>query len=162
MRSVIAARARSVGAALPLIPLITPLLVHGWPAAHGDDNVPAKASSAELAKAIYDGAPKAIRSQLDGGADLHARDVDGKTPLMLAAVYTGSEFVELLLKWGADMNVSNKLGVTPVVRAATIYEKAKLLIDAGAVVRLRLSATTSFSLRRPRELMDSPGATPSR
>ena len=109
---------------------------HANPAARGDEKVPAKALPAELAKAIRDGDLKAVRAQLDAGVDVNARDADGDTSLLLAAVYAGPECVELLLKKGADVNVANKLGVTPLHRAATNYEKAKLLIDAGANVKV--------------------------
>jgi ankyrin repeat protein len=50
--------------------------------------------------------------QLDGGALVNARDADGNTPLVLAAVYAGPESVELLLKKGADGNAANKAGAT--------------------------------------------------
>ena len=38
---------------------------------------------------------------------------------------------------GADANTANKAGVTALVRAATNYEKTRLLVDAGAKVRVR-------------------------
>jgi ankyrin repeat protein len=124
MWSIDATRARSFGAALVLIVLATPLFIDTRPAAFGDDNAPAKALPAELAKAIRDGDLKAVRAQLDGGADVNARDADDNTPLLLAAGYAGPDCVELLLKKGADVNAKNKLGVTPLHRAATNYEKA--------------------------------------
>jgi ankyrin repeat protein len=120
-----------------LIVLATPLLFQTRPAARGDDKAPAKALPAELAKAIRDGDLKAVRAQLDAGIDVNALDADGNTPLLLASVYAGPEGVELLLKKGADVNAANKLGVTPLHRAATNYEKAKLLVDAGANVTVK-------------------------
>src|SRR5579883_2324789 len=129
MRFVIASRARAFGAALVLVLLPTPLFIDTQPAVRGADKAPGKALPVELAKAIRDGDVKAVRAQLDAGVDVNARDADGNTPLLLAAVYAGPECVELLLKKGADVNAANKLGVTPLHRAATNYEKAKLLID---------------------------------
>jgi ankyrin repeat protein len=120
-----------------LIVLATPLLFQTRPAARGDDKAPAKALPAELAKAIRDGNLKAVRAYLDAGVEVNVRDADGNTPLLLAAVYAGPECVELLLKRVADVNAANKLGVTPLHRAATNYEKAKLLIDAGANVKVK-------------------------
>jgi N-acyl-D-amino-acid deacylase len=119
-----------------LILLATPLLFQTRPAVRGDNKAPANALPAKLAKAIRDGDLNAVSAQLDAGVDVNARDADGNTPLLLAAVYAGPEYVELLLKKGADVNALNKLGVTPLHRAATNYEKAKLLIDAGAAVKV--------------------------
>src|SRR5262245_16207962 len=137
MKSVDATRARMLSAAMVLIVLTTPLLIDTRPAARGDDKAPAKLLPAELANAIRDGDLKALRAQLDAGVDVNARDADDNTPLLLAAVYAGPECVELLLKKGADVNAANNLRVTPLHRAATDYDKAKLLIDAGANVKAK-------------------------
>jgi ankyrin repeat protein len=136
MRSVIAIRARSVSAPLVLT-LLTLLLIDARHTARGDDKAPAKALPAELAKAIRDGDLKTVRAQLDAGVDVNARDANGNTPLLVAAVYAGPECVELLIKKGADVNAANKAGATPLMRAATDYAKAKLLIDAGADVKAK-------------------------
>lgn len=140
MRSVGTTTARAFGAALLLTILTTPLYIDTRSKVRGADKAPAKALPAELAKAIRDGDLKAVRAQLDTGLDVNARDADGNTPLLLAAVYAGPECVEWLLKKGADVNAANKLGVTPLHRAATNYEKAKLLVDAGANVEVKTRA----------------------
>src|SRR5262249_34858014 len=134
MRHVIESWWRQTGVAGLLVVLATSVFFPARPTAYGDDKTPARPLAPELAKAIRDGDLKAVRAQLDGGADVNARDADGNTPLLLAAVYAGPDCVELLLKKGADVNAENKLGATPLIRAATNYEKAKLLIDAGADV----------------------------
>ena len=136
MRSVSATRARPVSAAVILILLATPLYIDTRSVASGADKAPAKALPAELFKVIRAGDLKAVSAQLDAGVDVNARDADDNTPLLLVAVYTGPDCVELLLKRGADVNAVNKLGVTPLHRAATNYEKAKLLVDAGANVKV--------------------------
>jgi ankyrin repeat protein/mono/diheme cytochrome c family protein len=136
MWSVDATRARTLSAAMVLIVLATPLLIDTRPTVHGADKPGVKSLPAELAKAIRDGDLNAVSAQLDAGVDVNALDADGNTPLLLAAVYAGPECVELLLKKRADVNAVNKLGVTPLHRAATNYEKAKLLVDAGANVKV--------------------------
>src|SRR5262249_42847438 len=45
--------------------------------------------------------------------------------------------VELLLERGADPNAANQAGATALIRGATNYEKARLLVTAGAKVRVR-------------------------
>jgi ankyrin repeat protein len=140
MKSVDAIGARTLSAAMVLIVLATPLLIDTRPKVRGADKPEVKSLPADLAKAIRDGDLKVVRAQLDGGVDVNALDADGNTPLLLAAVYAGPECVELLLKKGAGVNAVNKLGVTPLHRAATNYEKAKLLIDAGAAVKVKTKA----------------------
>src|SRR5262249_53288529 len=59
------------------------------------------------------------------------------TPLILVSFYAGPECVGLLLDKGADANAANEAGATALIRAATSYEKTRLLVDAGAKVRVR-------------------------
>ncbi|XP_053244896.1 fibronectin type 3 and ankyrin repeat domains protein 1 isoform X1 [Podarcis raffonei] len=47
---------------------------------------------------------------LDAGADVNAKDKDGKTPLMVAALNNHEELVALLLERGADPDVKNEFG----------------------------------------------------
>ena len=90
-----------------------------------------------LVTAIRDGDAPAVRKAIQDGADVNGRDAEGNTPLILASFYAGPECVALLLEKGADANAANKAGVTAVIRAATSYEKTRLLAEAGARVRVR-------------------------
>jgi ankyrin repeat protein len=93
--------------------------------------------ASDLVQAIRNGDTQAVRKVLDDGADVNARDAEGNTPLILASLYAGPECVEMLLHRHADVNAANRAGVTALVRAATSYHKARLLIAAGANVRVR-------------------------
>jgi N-acyl-D-amino-acid deacylase len=108
-----------------------------WIKTKNDAKAPAKALPPELVKSIREGDLNAVTNQLDAGVDVNARDADGNTPLLLAASHAGADCVELLLKKGADVNAANTFGATALVRAATDFEKAKLLIDAGANVQVK-------------------------
>lgn len=74
------------------------------------------------------------------GIDLNSRDAQGNTPLILAALYAQPDVVSLLLKNlknKADVNAANKDGATALIRAATDAEKVRLLLEAGASVKVR-------------------------
>jgi ankyrin repeat protein len=91
----------------------------------------------DLATAIRDADTHTVRKLIENGAEVNARDTGGNTPLILASFYASAECVGLLLEKGADANASNENGVTALVRAATNYEKTRLLVDAGAKVQVR-------------------------
>jgi ankyrin repeat protein len=68
---------------------------------------------------------------------VNARDDRGSTPLTWAAAFGSPESVELLLAAGADTNVQNSFGVTPLMLAVTEPRKAKALINHGADVNAK-------------------------
>lgn len=65
---------------------------------------------------------------------------DKETPLMLASYCSSSNMVALLIKLGADVNLANEDGWTPLcyaaVRVSGDIEVAKLLVDNGADVNM--------------------------
>lgn len=64
-------------------------------------------------------------------ADVNHRNVDGWSALHFAAYHLRYEFVKVLIVAGADVNLPNKLGKTPLALAPNDAMK-QLLIDAGA------------------------------
>ena len=113
------------------LPSVSPSTVHA------DDQREAKPIAPDLVTAIRNADARAIRKSLDNGADVNSRDGDGNTPLILASFYANPECVELLIEKGADVNTANKAGATALSRAATSYERARLLVAAGANVQVR-------------------------
>src|SRR5262249_40460891 len=101
------------------------------------DQREAKPITADLVTAIRHADVQALRKLLDNGADVNPREAEGNTPLILASFYASPECVALLLENGADVNTANQAGVTALIRAATSYEKTRLLVAAGAKVRVR-------------------------
>lgn len=98
----------------------------------GDDRSGPNGLSAELAAAIRSGDEAAVRRLIENGTAVNARDAEGNTALIVAALYARPECLDLLLKKGADANAANRAGTTALIRAATSYDKARLLLDAGA------------------------------
>src|SRR5262249_9850418 len=101
------------------------------------DQREAKPMAADLVTAIRNADAPAVRNLLDEGADVNARDPEGNTPLLLASFYASPQCVKLLIEKGADVNAANKAGATALTRAATSYEKIRLLVAARANVRVR-------------------------
>lgn len=113
---------------------------------------------------IYDGvyrkqpenSLKLARALLEAGADVNARvkvthllgpdgtpfDMEGATPLLLAATAADIEMMELLHDYGADPGINTKEGVTPLIAAAQsactgtcAYQEGGNIADKDAVER---------------------------
>ncbi|MES2470445.1 MAG: ankyrin repeat domain-containing protein [Verrucomicrobiota bacterium] len=93
-------------------------------------------SANAIFQAIRAGDLTAVKTLLESGADLRARDESGDTPLMAAALNAEATVLELLLKAGADVNATNQAGATALLRAATLEEKTRLLVAKGADVKV--------------------------
>jgi len=78
-----------------------------------------------------------ISAALKAGASANARDINGNTALMWAAVYGDLDCVKLLVEKGAEINATNALGATALMRAAFDYQKVRLLVERGAEVNWR-------------------------
>ena len=78
---------------------------------------------------------------LSRGADINSRNGEGETlSLHLSALYNKKEWVEFLLKNGADVNMktANEYGITPVFFAArnSYVDIVELLVSNGADVTI--------------------------
>lgn len=89
-----------------------------------------------LIAASRQGSLKIVKSLIGYGADVNAKNNDGRTALMLTS---NLEIAKLLIYSGADVNAKNNNGGTALTRA--VYwdklEVAKLLIDNGADVNAK-------------------------
>ncbi|MXZ72186.1 MAG: hypothetical protein F4Z04_11900 [Acidobacteria bacterium] len=75
-----------------------------------------------------------VRTLIEDGADVDARQGDGATALHWAAYWDELEVATLLMRSGAEVNAANDLGVTPLWAAAEngSAPMAQRLLDAGA------------------------------
>jgi ankyrin repeat protein len=87
--------------------------------------------------ALRSGNVERLRSALDHGSLVEARDSAGNTPLMLATAYGDVACMRLLLERGALVNSTNSAGANALMRAAGDYGKVKLLVSHGASVNMR-------------------------
>lgn len=77
-----------------------------------------------------------VASLISSGADVNVRDIDGCTPLMVAAGSGVPSVVELLIQCGADLNLVDSFNQRAITYGAESmdYKTCNLLIEAGAVL----------------------------
>lgn len=92
---------------------------------------------AELFHAIRNDDVAAVRKLLNDGAEVNARDTQGATPVMRAALYCSVPCLRILLDRGADPNRFNTAGATALMWAAGDAEKVRLLLAYKAAVNAR-------------------------
>jgi len=98
-----------------------------------------------LLNALNCGNVELAKVLLAHGADLHARDERGNTPLHQVAG-RDTTLVRMLLDAGADPGATNNHGATPLFYVSSA-EAAKLLLDAGAPVNHRDGEGNSAVMR---------------
>jgi ankyrin repeat protein len=122
--------------------LLTCCLSVGFGRPGGD----AAASDEMIYPAVRSGSPERLESLLKGGLSPDARDGDGNTLLMRAAIYGGVDMLRVLLAHGADVNARNTAGATALMRAAADSAKVKLLLENEADVNARSQVGNSALL----------------
>ena len=92
-----------------------------------------------LFQAIKDINIEATKQAIADGADVNAKDQNGRTLLQIAALKGHKEVVELLIAQGADVNAKTYSGWTPLVVAAARGHKevVELLIAKNANVNAK-------------------------
>ncbi len=80
------------------------------------------------------GDTKAVKTLLAAGADVHAKDKDGLTALMHAAISRHTAIVHALLDAGADVNAKSAAGTTALTFAGRrgYTNIVRILKEAGA------------------------------
>ena len=94
-----------------------------------------------LYRAAGDGNTTQVLALLDSGVDVNGRTSDGSYALNRAAVFNEVEVMQLLLERGADPNVQNREGDTPLI-CATKYAgghaaTVKALVEAGTNLAIK-------------------------
>jgi ankyrin repeat protein len=83
-------------------------------------------STISIFRAASDGNVTAVQNLLNAGADVNAREHEGETPLMYAAVAGKTEVVKLLLDRGADINAVSLNNETALARAVGVNSTTPL------------------------------------
>ncbi|MBO7639815.1 MAG: ankyrin repeat domain-containing protein, partial [Treponema sp.] len=82
----------------------------------------------QLMRAAMSGNDWQVRTLIEGGADVNARDVDEWTALMYASRYQQNvQIVRTLIESGAYVRVRNKYNVTPLLMAAEYSQNPEIL-----------------------------------
>jgi len=87
-----------------------------------------------------------LQKMIEQGADVNAKDKDGRTPLMYAVMYNRKEFISILLENGADVNAFDRTGWT-VLKYAEDYGRKDIeeqLLAAGADIEYGTGRTAWY------------------
>src|SRR3954465_643638 len=77
-----------------------------------------------LFNSLRNGDSAGVRAALSEGASVNAKDAEGSTPLMYAALYSsGTDNTRLLLRQGAEVNAANYFGATALIWGTNSLEK---------------------------------------
>ena len=106
----------------------------------------------DLLVAIRNGDHSQVQKLLGAGADVNTADGDGTTALMHSVIESDVKMMKLLIDHGANVNAKNALDSTALMYAATNLAKARLLLDAGADVKVQGQARRDADERRGHDL----------
>lgn len=92
----------------------------------------------EFWTAVAGGDRAVLESTLDGGADIDAREPNGATPLIVAAMFGQTDLVRVLIDRGATLDLQNNDGAGALHVAALFAhpESLTLLLEVGADAEL--------------------------
>lgn len=93
-----------------------------------------------LLAAVKAGDASAVQVLLDKGADIEAKEMDGRTALIVAAVQGRAAMLELLLDKGANIEATDYEGRTALMDAvflSSTSDTTRLLLEKGAKVEAR-------------------------
>ena len=96
---------------------------------------PRSTATTSLEKAAVKGHTNTVKSLIEQGKDINARNIRGQTPLHLAAAEGNNDTVQLLLESGAEVDaVTTNSGCTSLHYAASLghVELCELLVRYGA------------------------------
>ena len=107
----------------------------------------------DIFRAAESGDLARVRALISSGTNVNAKDKDGWTPLMFAAVAGHRKVAELLINMGAELNSLTADGSTPLMGASLTgrAEIVELLLKVGADPNLkRRNGTTALDMAKQR------------
>jgi hypothetical protein len=103
---------------------------------HADPNTPGPWGLTCLMEACLGGLTETVEALLKHGASVDAQEVEGRTALWFSSRNRRQKCVELLLGAGADPNLADHYGRTPLMRAKNLAI-ATVLLQSGADPNLK-------------------------
>jgi hypothetical protein len=93
-----------------------------------------------IIEAVDNGNIADVKSHLKNGADVNAKDINGRTPLMRAAEKGDLPMIKYLVEKSADVNAQDNNGMTPLNYAIVkeYPEAVKYLSSKGAVLNVEV------------------------